>query len=210
MQSSDIDSPLRDFEDAKMRVRILLDRYGFVNRELVTREGQSWGTCFRALRVMELAGEVSGGLFFQGLSGPQFALPSTLHRLREPMPSTAVWWVNATDCASPCGLGLDWPELPQRRASNYLAFIGEDLAVVVENGGKSLRFLISPDHPATDEALAVLVHIARWRRRIEVHSINDADAIDSPWLLPLDRVLRVQADHKRVELEVREATTSRR
>lgn len=210
LQNPDIDSPMREFEDAKMRVRILLDRYGFVNRELVTREGQSWSTCFRALRVMELAGEVFGGLFFQGLSGPQFALPSTLHRLREPMPSTAVWWVNATDCASPCGLGLDWPELPQRRASNYLAFIGENLAVVVENGGKSLRFLISPDHPAIDEALAVLVHITRRRRRIEVHSINSANAIDSPWLLPLDRVLRVQADHKRVELEVREAATAGR
>jgi ATP-dependent helicase Lhr and Lhr-like helicase len=210
LQTPDTDNPMREFEEAKLRVRILLDRYGFVNRELVTREGQSWSTCFRALRVMELAGEVSGGLFFQGLSGPQFALPSTLHRLREPMSPTSVWWVNATDCASPCGLGLDWPELPQRRGTNYLAFIGEDLAVVVENGGKSLRFLISPDHPATDEALAVLVHIARRRRRIEVHSINDADAFDSPWLLPLDRVLRVQADHKRVELEVREATTTRR
>lgn len=200
-----IDSPMRDFEDAKTRVRILLDRYGFVNRDLVSREGQSWSTCFRALRVMELAGEVSGGLFFHGLSGPQFAVPSTLHRLREPMPSMAVWWVNATDCASPCGLGLDWPELPQRRSTNYLAFIGEDLALVVENGGKSLRFLIPPEHPSIAEVLAVLVHIARRRRRLEVHSINDADAIDSPWLEPLDRVLRVQADHKRVELEVREA-----
>ena len=201
---------MREFEDAKSRVRILLDRYGFANRELVTREGQSWSACFRALRVMELAGEVSGGLFFQGLSGPQFALPSTLHRLREPMPSTAVWWVNATDCASPCGLGLAWPELPQRRGANYLAFVGEDLALVVENGGKSLRFLISPEHPSTDEVLAVLVHIARGRRRFEVHSINDAHATDSPWLVPLDRILRVQADHKRVELEARETPTARR
>ena len=210
MPRSRIDSPLRDFEDAKTRVRILLDRYGFVNRDLVNREGQSWSSCFRALRVMELAGEVSGGLFFHGLSGPQFAVPSTLHRLREPLPSTAVWWVNATDCASPCGLGLDWPELPQRRSTNYLAFIGEDLALVVENGGKSLRFLIPPEHPSIAEVLAVLVHIARRRRRLEVHSINDADAIDSPWLMPLDRVLRVQADHKRVELEVREAATAGR
>ena len=210
LRKTSIDSPMHDFENAKMRVRILLDRYGFVNRELVTREGQSWSTCFRALRVMELAGEVSGGLFFQGLSGPQFALPSTLHRLREPMPSTAVWWVNATDCASPCGLGLAWSELPQRRSANYQAFIGEDLALVVENGGKSLRFLISPEHPSTDQVLAVLVHIAGRRKRMEVHSINDADAITSPWLVPLDRVLRVQADHKRVELEVREATAARR
>ncbi len=210
LHRSSSDSPMREFEDAKSRVRILLDRYGFANRELVTREGQSWSACFRALRVMELAGEVSGGLFFQGLSGPQFALPSTLHRLREPMPSTAVWWVNATDCASPCGLGLAWPELPQRRSANYLAFIGEDLALVVENGGKSLRFLISPEHPSTDEVLAVLVHIARGRRRFEVHSINDAHATDSPWLVPLDRILRVQADHKRVELEARETPTARR
>lgn len=210
LQKPAIDSPLREFEDNKMRVRILLDRYGFLNRELVTREGLSWGACFRALRVMELAGEVAGGLFFQGLSGPQFAPPATLHRLREPMPSTSVWWVNATDCASPCGLGLEWPELPQRRATNYLAFIGEDLALVVENGGKALRFLISPEHQLTDAALAVLVHIARRRRRIEVHTIDDTDAIDSPWLKPLDRVLRVQADHRRVELEVREAATGGR
>jgi len=210
LQKTSIDSPLQAFDDTRMRVRILLDRYGFLSRELVTREGQSWGPCFRALRIMELAGEVSSGLFFLGLSGPQFALPATLHRLRQSMPSTSVWWVNATDCASPCGLGLDWPELPQRRGTNYLAFVGEDLVLVVENGGKILRFFISPEHHSIDEALTVLVHLARLRRRVEVHKINDADAIDSPWLGPLDRVLRVQSDHKRVELELRELAATGR
>ncbi len=203
LQKTSINSPLQAFEDSRLKVRILLDRYGFLCRELVSREGQSWGACFRALRVMELAGEVSGGLFFQGLSGPQFALPATLHRLRESIPSTSVWWVNATDCASPCGLGLHWPELPQRRSTNYVVFVGEELALVIENGGKVLRFFIEPEHHSTDEVLEVLVHLARLRRRLEVQKINDAEAIGSPWLTALDRVLKIQADHRRVELELR-------
>ena len=70
-----IDDPLDQLEANKERVRLLLDRYGWINRDLVNRErlpvsshGNAqghwrWRDAFMALRVMELAGEVSLGHF---------------------------------------------------------------------------------------------------------------------------------------------------
>ena len=198
------DNPLQHLEDSKLRTRILLDRYGFLCRELVTREGLSWRDCFRTLRIMELAGEVVGGLFFTGLSGPQFAVPSFLHRLRDTPPPDHGWWVNAMDCVAPCGLGLAWPELPQRRPTAFLAFVGETLVLVAENLGRTLQFHLPHDNPAIEAALGVLIHLCRRLRHIEVQRINGEPAIGSAWLPAINRVLQVRTDHKHVELTLRE------
>ena len=79
----DDDDPLTALETAKDRVRILLDRYGVISREIANREGGvfRWAALFRALRIMELSGEIVSGLFFNGLSGPQFAAPAAVRQL---------------------------------------------------------------------------------------------------------------------------------
>ena len=58
----------------KVRVRLLLDRYGLLFRELLQREAAPfrWAVLFRSLRLMELSGEVQAGRFFHGMPGPQF------------------------------------------------------------------------------------------------------------------------------------------
>src|SRR5690606_1896765 len=99
-----------------------------------------WAALFRALRLMELAGEVVAGYFFTGLSGPQFVPPGALGLIQSERPAPRDFWCNALDPVSPCGLGLEWPELPQRRPQNYLAFHHGLLALVIENLGKRLTF----------------------------------------------------------------------
>jgi ATP-dependent helicase Lhr and Lhr-like helicase len=65
--------------------RALLARYGIVFRAALERERQPvpWRDLARALRLMELRGEVRGGRFVAGFSGEQFALPEAIPLLRK-------------------------------------------------------------------------------------------------------------------------------
>ncbi|HUO35156.1 MAG TPA: DEAD/DEAH box helicase, partial [Candidatus Acidoferrum sp.] len=64
--------------------RLLLDRYGVVFREVLTRESilPRWREVFMALRRLEDRGEVRGGRFVEGFLGEQFALPAAVESLR--------------------------------------------------------------------------------------------------------------------------------
>lgn len=198
--------PLTALEEDKERARLLLDRYGILTRELANREGGElrWAKLFKALAMMELGGEIVSGYFFEGLSGPQFITPAALqvfNRLTESAPMT--FWLNANDPASPCGLGLGDPELPQRRPQNYLSYLDDQLALVVESGGSRLTFLIPPDHPRLAEVLGPLEHLVARERRIVVQTINDIDARTSPYLTPIGTILKGVKDHKQITLESR-------
>ncbi len=203
------DDALLDLEDAKERARMLLERYGVICRELANREGGllRWQALFRALRLMELAGEVVAGYYFETLSGPQFALPAAVAALQSGRTDPVGFWCNAVDPVSPCGLGLPWPELPQRRPQNYLGFHGGQLALVVENLGKRLTFLVEPGQCASDGVLAPLVFLLRRRRRLTIDSINGESARQSPYLPALETVGRVLSDHRTTHLEARPGTT---
>ncbi|MDC7242010.1 MAG: DEAD/DEAH box helicase, partial [Spirochaetales bacterium] len=69
--------PMEANEISKEKVRLLLDRYGIIFRELVNREKgfPDWKECFTALRQMEFSGEVLSGAFFKGIRGIQFITP---------------------------------------------------------------------------------------------------------------------------------------
>ncbi len=200
--TQDAPTPLKALEQSRQRIRILLDRYGVLCRELIVREGLSWSPCFRALRIMERAGEVSGGLFFEGLSGPQFASPVALHRLRQSVVDRH-WWINATDPASPCGLGLNWSGLPRRLGANWLAFDASTLVMVVEQSGKSLRFDVQVEDPRLNPALELIRHLLHTRGRLSLGRINDRPAFESPYLNVLESHFSVYRDHCSVELSIR-------
>ena len=206
--------PLTLLEADKERVRLLLDRYGLINRDIVLREKLPttrsegywrWRDAFRALRVMELAGEVQAGQFFTELSTPQFALPRTVSALlgnsfRERPQKT--FWINAMDPVAPVGLGLPWQDLPARRGNNYMVFDDGSLALIVENLGKTLTYCRAPDDPALDAIHAVFNHLVEQRRlRINIRQINGEPAKLSPYLEALRRVFRIAADHKSITLE---------
>ncbi len=204
--ASPTDDPLAQLDLARDRVHLLLERYGMINRDLAAREAESgnhplaWRHLFQALRVMELSGEVVQGHFFNDLSGPQFASPQALNHLRQRAAAPSVFWCNALDPVSPCGLGLEWPELPHRRANNLLAFKDGALALVVTSGGKALQVFVEPDDDALPKLLAPLAHLAK-RGRIALNTVNGEPAIHSPWLAPIERTLRCHRDHKAVYIE---------
>ena len=190
---------LEKLEEDKERVRVLAARYGLLNRDIVSRETR-WGDLFKAVRVMELAGELIAGHFFEGLSGPQFIAPRALNRWQNlQLPHS--FWMSAIDPAAPCGLSVNWPELPRRLPGNYLSFIDGELALVIENNGARLTFHIAPDHPDIDAVTAPLEYLAQSRRRIAVDTINGANPRRSPYLECLDRTLTRTSDHKRVYFE---------
>ena len=196
---------LSRLEAAKDRCRVLLDRYGVVCRELANREGGAfrWAAVFPALRVMELAGEVQAGLFFEELSGPQFAVPVALRQLERLDIAHSTFLVAATDPIAPSGLGLNWDGLPQRRRGNHLGFHAGTLAFVAENRGKRLRFSLDPDDPALDTLLGQFSTAARADRRWVIETINDLAPKDSPYLPTLERNLRLVRDHRGVYVERR-------
>ena len=196
--------PLTELEEHRERVHLLLDRYGVITRELANRETDrlKFGKIFKALRIMELAGEVTQGLFFEGLSGPQFISPRALTRLQQQEPAPKHFWCNALDPISPCGLGLDWPELPQRRSQNYLAFHQGKLALVIENNGGRLQFYIDSQDNEVDRVLEPCVHIAKQKGKLTVKEINGEPAMNSPWIQALARVLKKRKDHRHVYFEL--------
>ena len=72
-------------EEMRALARIFLNRYGVVFRKLLERESFAppWRDLVRALRLLELRGEVRGGRFVEGVTGEQFALPEAVASLRD-------------------------------------------------------------------------------------------------------------------------------
>ncbi len=148
---------LDEEELARDRVRLLLERYGVVFRELLEPElpGLRWPRLFRTLRLMEFSGEVVCGRFFDGIPGLQFASPSTLESLAAAPDEDAVFWMNAADPASLCGAGLEGlrPVLPPRLPTTHLVFHGAKLVLVSRRTGRDLDFRVPPDAPRIPDYL---------------------------------------------------------
>ena len=107
---------------------MLLARYGVLCRALLRNElpPLGWGRLQRALRLMELSGEVIGGSFFDGLDGLQFIAPELIGQ-----PAVeGIWWAHSYDPASLCGTGLD-ERLPARATSTFVVRDGSALVLVV-------------------------------------------------------------------------------
>ncbi|MFP6808713.1 MAG: hypothetical protein VB957_16285 [Pseudomonadales bacterium] len=198
----------------KDRARILLDRYGIVFRELTLKELPSlhWSKIFRSLRLMELSGEVLSGYFFKDIPGPQFISVSAFRHLQmmqaKPVkPANNIFWLNAANPISPCGMGLELPEmkLPRRASSNHVVFDGGKVIMVSERRGKSLTFHISPDDEQLPAYLGVLRHLLYRSfapmRKIEIESINDISARNSPYLQVLETCFDLIKDYKSVTLQ---------
>ncbi|EKD35907.1 MAG: hypothetical protein ACD_75C01730G0001, partial [uncultured bacterium] len=94
-------------ELVKDRVRQLLVRYGIIFRELLAKEPPElqWRSIYKTLRLMELSGELLAGYFFTGIEGPQFISPEAFRLLQKGLDEDAIYWLNASDPASLCGIG---------------------------------------------------------------------------------------------------------
>ncbi|MCG6879646.1 MAG: DEAD/DEAH box helicase [Deltaproteobacteria bacterium] len=206
-QETDGEDPVAQTEIEKDRVRQLFRRYGILFRQLLTRELPllRWDKLFRVLRLMELSGEITSGCFFKGISGPQFISFEALRFLRKPPSDDIVFWVNATDPASLCGIkpeGLTRP-LPSRIPSTHLVFHGNRLVLVSKGNHKRLEIHEPPDS----------IHLRRYYqlfkdlvnrafnpvRSIRIEEINNRKATDSPYGASL-KAFGFSSDYKGFEL----------
>ncbi|GFO66804.1 DEAD/DEAH box helicase [Geomonas limicola] len=199
--------PLEREELNKERVRVLLNRYGVLFKELLQREPATlqWRALLRTLRIMELSGEVLAGHFFEGIPGLQFVSPDAFRMLNEELPQDVVYWINAADPASLCGSGLEaLPDrLPPRLPSTHLVYLGTRLVLVSRRYGKELDFLVGPDHPRVNEYLelfrALLSREFNPVKRVVVDTVNGVPAATSPYAGPL-KAFGFQAAYQGLEL----------
>ena len=184
-------------------MRLLLDRYGVLFRELLQRElpALRWKGLFRALRLMELSGEILAGHFFEGVPGPQFASHRAFRLLSRDLPREAVFWLSAADPASACGLGLEGlrASLPRRVAGTHLVYHGPRLVLESHRNGRRLVFHVAPDDPRLPEYLAPLDHLlTRARqpvRQLEIETVDGAPAASSPFADVLGAHFDLRRDH---------------
>ncbi len=176
-------------EIVKDRIRLLLSRYGVLMREIVWNElpGLRWGTIFPVLRLMELSGEIVSGHFFQGVAGLQFISPQALRLLNRGLNHEAVYWMNAADPASLCGIPIESLKgsLPRRLPTTHVVFQGATLVLVSKKNGKELEWFVEPGHPQCGEFLAFFYVLMSREfqplKYINVETINGIPALDSPF-----------------------------
>lgn len=168
------DSTLR----AHYQAELLLGRHGVLTRGAVATEGVPGGfaTLYKVLSSFEDAGRCQRGYFIESLGGAQFAVASTVDRLRafgegvDPeRPEYRAVALAAADPANPYGAALPWPASagegarPGRKAGALVVLVDGELAWFLERGGRSLlTFTDDPvAHRAAAAALADLVSSRR-------------------------------------------------
>ena len=195
-------------EIKKDRVRLLLDRYGLLFRELLWKETTpfSWKPLFRTLRLMEFSGEVISGYFFQDIPGPQFTTQKTLRYLQSGKAKESIYWINATDPISLCGIAN--PKLrqsfPKRLSSNHLVFNGTELILISERMGKKLTIKLSPEDAQLPLAFEFLGHLLGRSfqpvPRITIETINEKPAASSPYVEMLRSQFELIVEPSRLSL----------
>lgn len=192
----------------KDRVRVLLARYGLLFRELLARELSplQWGQVFRTLRLMELSGEVVAGHFFEGIRGLQFLSHAAFKTLKKGLAQDVVYWLNATDPASLCGVEVEGlrGELPSRQRATHLVYHGTQRVVVSQRRGKQLEIRVEPGHPHLGDYFEVfkvmLTREFRPMRSIEIETINGEPAFESPYAVRLGEHFHLTREQRSVKL----------
>jgi len=195
-------------ERKKDRVRLLLDRYGILFRELLQKEVTPfrWRDLFRSLRIMELSGEILSGYFFKDIPGPQFISHRAFRLLQRALPEDAIYWINAADPVSCCGLTVDFMKenLPRRVDTTHLVYHGRNIVCISKKNGKDITFLVSPDNKLIQAYLCVFNHLLtrtfQPKRRITVETINGERAAKSPYCDILRTHFDTSVDHKCITL----------
>jgi len=189
MSWPDLDgSPIEAEDRSRERVRLLLDRYGILFRELLQRESDvfRWSAVFRSLRMMEFTGEVLSGQFFTGIPGLQFISPAAYRVLGQTLPEDKIFWMNATDPVSLCGLGIDPARgLPSRISGNHVVYRGSRWVVISKRNASELSIMLEPDDPDLQQCFGFIRNLLTReflpQTRIQIATINAGPACRSPY-----------------------------
>ncbi|WP_233213444.1 ATP-dependent helicase [Mycobacterium hubeiense] len=166
---------------AHFQAELLLNRHGVLTKGAAAAEGVPGGFAmlYKVLTAMEDAGRCQRGYFVESLGGAQFAVASTVDRLRSYLdsvdperPAYHAVVLAAADPANPFGAALPWPtrtseddaaHRPGRKAGALVALVDGKLVWFLERGGRSLLSFSSDGeaHVAAAAALADLVSSGR-------------------------------------------------
>ncbi|MGZ5377726.1 MAG: Lhr family ATP-dependent helicase, partial [Mycobacterium sp.] len=142
---------------AHFQADLLLSRHGVLTKGAVSAENVPGGFAmlYKVLTAFEDAGRCQRGYFVESLGGAQFAVASTVDRLRSYLDGVdpdhreyhAVV-LAAADPANPYGAALQWPSRksgdedvahrPGRKAGALVALVDGELTWFLERGGRSL------------------------------------------------------------------------
>ena len=112
-----LDRTPTDSTDVEFFAKLLLDRWGVVFRDLLSREplAPAWRDLLVTYRRMEARGEIRGGRFISGFVGEQFARPEAVDMLRSVRRST--YMGEEVDVAMADPLNLTGIVIPGPRSS---------------------------------------------------------------------------------------------
>ncbi|WP_422749138.1 ATP-dependent helicase [Mycobacterium sp. WMMD1722] len=183
---------------AHFTAELLLSRYGVLTKGAVAAEGVPGGFAmlYKVLTAFEDTGRCQRGYFVESLGGAQFAVASTVDRLRtyldEVDPERREYRavvLAAADPANPYGAALPWParaadddevaHRPGRKAGALVALVDGELAWFLERGGRSLLSFTSDAeaNSAAGAALADLVSAGRVQALL-VEKINGVSVLE--------------------------------
>ena len=136
------------------------------------------------------------GHFIEGVPGIQFATRQTLRDLSAGPDRDRVFWLNASDPASACGLAVEGLDLPRRVSTSHLVYHGAELVIVSRRRAKRLKIRVEPDHPRLPEYLkfiqVFLTRQANPMRTVLIETIND-QAAAGPYRPAFDALFSVEA-----------------
>jgi len=169
--------PLEEEERDRERARRLLLRYGVVFRELVERELFAWKKIYRALTMLELAGEAVAGRFVETGEGIQFVDPSLLEQ--EFPSASGYWWISAADPASLCGV---LSELPARRPTTSIVFNGNRVAMTAARKGRDVQLMEeNPSVSLLDLFVSAVSRQFSPEKSVIIETINSVRASESEY-----------------------------
>jgi ATP-dependent Lhr-like helicase len=183
---------------AHFQAELLLNRHGVLTKGAVAAEEIPGGFAmlYKVLTAFEDAGRCQRGYFVESLGGAQFAVASTVDRLRSYLDGVdpdhreyhAVV-IAAADPANPYGAALQWPSRklseddvahrPGRKAGALVAMVDGELVWFLERGGRSLlSFTDNTDaHVAAATALADLFNAGRVQALL-VEKVNGVSVLE--------------------------------
>jgi len=183
---------------AHFQAELLLNRHGVLTKGAVAAEEIPGGFAmlYKVLTAFEDAGRCQRGYFVESLGGAQFAVASTVDRLRSYLdgvdPDRREYHavvIAAADPANPYGAALPWPSRklseddvahrPGRKAGALVAMVDGELVWFLERGGRSLLSFTddSDAHVAAATALADLFNAGRVQALL-VEKVNGVSVLE--------------------------------
>jgi ATP-dependent helicase Lhr and Lhr-like helicase len=179
---------------------LLLDRYGVVFRDLLSRESlaPTWRELAEVFRRLEMRGEIRGGRFVAGVAGEQFALNDAVTKLRElrDKPPAKHWQlISAADPLNLLGIVTRGPRVPATRGNRITFLDGRPIAA--REAGQ-IRWLADVDDPTRNAAASLLAGptVRRNRDNIRIDPDWDVDwsVAKTPDISPSSEAARAATD----------------